>query len=160
MKVRNSNTSLEQNVHDNKSRADLELQEISRDWTPEKWERYLKKFEGALKEELLPVRHYDRIAEESEVSIFQDAQVPASPAIIERVRLALEDLTERQRQVVELIFLQAKSERETAQELGIDRSSVRKHKRKGLKNLRKIILVGAPTLPLSRGSKNKNGGMK
>jgi|GEM_PF-3777949 len=156
MKVRNTNASHSLRNLEVESQSDSNLLEISRNWTTEQWERYLQKAEGSLKEDLISEDHYDRIAESSEVSIFDYAQTTASPAIVERVQIAIEGLTTRQRQVVELIFFKLKSEREAALELGIDRSSIRKHKRKAIKNLRKIILVGAPTLPLVEGQKNQS----
>jgi len=160
MKVQNTDSSQSPKDLNEELSADSTIMEISRSWTPEQWEQYLKKTEGPLKEDLLSENHYDRIADESEISIFDYAQTSASLAITERVRTAVSSLTDRQRQVVELIFFKLKSERQTGLELGIDRSSVRKHKRKAIKNLRKTILRGAPTSPLSRGSKEKSGGIK
>ena len=74
-------------------------------------------------------------------------EIPLPPEAIERLRplsfprgkhphIPLEILSEREREVVELIFFYGASEREAAGILGISRSSVRSYRREALRKLR------------------------
>lgn len=120
-------------------RAEIELRKECRAWTPEQWESYLETLEAPLREVQVNPWKYDRIKEEADHTVFDLAQKHSSPALIARVQSALEELTTRQRQVVEMIFFKSKSTWEVAEALGLSQSSVTYYKRKSLKKLRRAL---------------------
>jgi RNA polymerase sigma factor (sigma-70 family) len=101
-------------------------------WSPENWEQYLQEMEPPLRESLLP--HYvwaKKIGKQYD-NLFSDSQDCASEDISELAQLYLSALTERQVDVLRLIYWENKSEREVAHRLKISRSSVRTIHRRAL----------------------------
>jgi DNA-directed RNA polymerase specialized sigma24 family protein len=60
-------------------------------------------------------------------------------ALVQKNKGLLGELTERQRQVLTMIYLEGKTAKETAESMGIDESTVTHHKQKGLTRLRWLI---------------------
>lgn len=134
-----------------------EIRERSKTWTPEMWEQYLVTLESPVKEDLIAPSQFDRLAQSCVVQVFDYAQGASSPSTTVRVQSALDHLTQRQRQVVGLIFFKSMTSREVARKLGICQSAVCKFKRKGLRNLRQILEEGVVTLPLVEGPEIRGG---
>lgn len=76
-------------------------------------------------------------------------EIPLPPEEIERLRplyrsrgrssrgsIPLDELSKREKEVLELLFFQGLSEREAASSLGISRSSVKSYKKEALKKLK------------------------
>jgi DNA-directed RNA polymerase specialized sigma24 family protein len=59
--------------------------------------------------------------------------------IVQKNKGLLGELTERQRQVLTMIYLEGKTAKETAESMGIDESVVTHHKQKGLTRLKELI---------------------
>jgi len=132
-----------------------QLQRVSRNWSQETWERYLKTLESPLSESQVSSKKYARISEESASSVFDFVQPSSNERNLPRLRQALNTLTFKQRLVVDFIFYGSQSSREVASRLAISQSTVRDLKRKALKNLRAALQGGALTSPLVKGQSKK-----
>jgi RNA polymerase sigma factor (sigma-70 family) len=131
--------------------SDAELKFISPLWDAETWELYLKWYESPLSESQIYPREFDEIAERQCESIFRWAQEFTDSPTQRLVRLTIENLPPRQREVIELTYWQGLSERTIAFDLRISRNAVRKLKSKGLKRICASLRRGLPTFPLVRG---------
>lgn len=119
----------------------------SKDWTESEWENYLSSIETPLRENQVSVDHYDRLVNESEVSIFSSAQEAANEELVSEVKSAIAKLPFSQQRVVQLTFFDLKSSREIAKQLGVSQTAVCNLKKRAIRNLRKS-LVGVFTFPL------------
>lgn len=134
---------------DGKITPDEHLKTLTPSWSAETWERYLTWFETPRSESLLTPWRYDQICEESTESIFEFAQSNADDDLKNRVESYLRFLTGQQRQVVEMIFWEGRSERYVAQQLGINHKSVHRLKLRALKKITQL-LKGGPSSRLMR----------
>ena len=116
-----------------KALSDAVLKEVSRTWSAETWEEYLLSLEG-------------RVRTEDELSIPDlaavDCAVTCSLAdlqpntdhfpdeFLECVKQAVENLPARERGIIEEEIYFGKSQRETAEKLGISRSVTRKQRKR------------------------------
>ena len=73
--------------------------------------------------------------------LFPPVAVSEMPAVEPRLPAALIQLSQSQRVAVVLLYALDWSEREAAEFLGVDRSTVRRHRDRGLKKLRKALEV-------------------
>lgn len=135
---------------DGKITPDEHLKTLTPFWSVETWERYLAWYETPRSESLIPSWKYDQICEESTESIFEFAQSNADDDLKNRVESYLGLLTGQQRQVVEMIFWEGRSERFVAQQLGINHKSVHRLKLRALKKITHL-LKGGPSSRLMRG---------
>lgn len=119
----------------------------SKDWTESEWENYLSSIETPLRENQVSVDHYDRLVNESEVSIFSFAQEAANEELVSEVKSAIAKLPFSQQRVVQLTFFDLKSSREIAKQLGVSQTAVCNLKKRAIRNLRKS-LMGVFTFPL------------
>jgi len=69
------------------------------------------------------------------------------------MRLTLESLPRRQRQVIEMVWLGGLARREAARDLGIAEGSLRTHERRALAALRRVLPIGGK-LPVKKIEKN------
>lgn len=134
-----------------------ELREASKRWTPEQWEAHLKTLEISRFESVIPSGRYDEVTENMEESIFDNAQRSSKTHLIERVQSLLSQVTPRQKQVLEEIYLKGKSPRQAALALGVCRSVALRLQRRALRNLRRYLAQGGSTLPLVEGLVKKQG---
>jgi len=155
MKAQKLNPSPIENQNEQCELPDLELFKVSRKWTPEQWEQYLVSIETPLTEEQVYADHFDRLAENAEYSIFDLAQITVSPVVVKHVRKLVSKLTKRQREVVEILFFNSKSERDAGYELGLTRNAVVQLKARALKHLLRLLAEGVSTFPLVKGRKKK-----
>lgn len=121
---------------------DHHLMTLTPSWSAEIWERYLTWFETPRSESLISSRRYDQICEESAESIFEFAQSNAEDELKNRVAQYLAELTGQQRQVIELIFWEGRSERFVAHQLGIKQQAVNRLKRRALKKISHLAKGG------------------
>lgn len=135
---------------DGKVTPDEYLKTLTPGWSTETWDRYLTWFEGQGSESLISPWRYDKVCEESTESIFEFAQSNADDELRNRVAQFLAELTEQQRQVIEMIFWHGRSERYVARELGIKQVSVHGLKKRALNKI-SGLLKGAITSPFVRG---------
>jgi len=131
--------------------SDTELKFISPAWNADTWEKYLKWYESPLAESQIRPRQYQEIAERQSESIFGQAQEVADSPMQQLIRMTIEALPPRQRQIIELTYWEGLSERTIAFDLRITRNAVRKLKSKGLKRISASLRGGLPTFPLMRG---------
>lgn len=77
-----------------------------------------------------------------ENNLFFDNGISTLPGNGEKLllRLALTQLTDQQKQVIQAIYFKGKTQEETGQELNISRQAVNLHVNSALKKLRKICL--------------------
>lgn len=129
---------------------DDHLKTLTPYWSAEIWESYLTWFETPRPESLIAPWRYDQICEESTESIFEFAQSNADDELKNRVAQYLAELTKQQRQVIEMIFWEGRSERFVAQSLGINHKSVHRLKLRALKKITHL-LKGGPSSRLMRG---------
>lgn len=133
------------------AKGELEaFRDTSHNWTRRQWSKYLKSFETKRAESLIPPAEYDDLAERAG-SIFENAQESANGALIDRVRFALESLTPRQQEVVDLLFFKSLSIRDAALEMRISRVRVSELKVQALKKLAVAVMHPPEHFPLVRG---------
>lgn len=90
-----------------------------------------------------------RLFEEGLGVFYRGREIPLPPEEIERLRplyrsrgrssrdpIPLDELSKREKEVLELLFFQGLSEREAAVSLGISRSSVKGYKKEALRKLK------------------------
>lgn len=116
----------------------LDLQKKSEDWTHEDWEQYLKKIETPLSESLISSSGYKRRQELQTESIFRRVANTPTRCLQKKAFELLQPLTERQRQIIELIYWGHKSEREVAKLLGISRSTVRVIQKRSILRIKNV----------------------
>ena len=116
----------------------LDLQKDSKEWTPENWEQFLKKIEIPISETLISSNGYNRRKELQTESIFRRVADTPSRGLQKKALKLLQPLTERQRQIIELLYWGHKSEREVAKILGISRSTVRVIQKRSIQRIKQI----------------------
>lgn len=129
-------------LSDGKTTPDEHLKALTPFWSAEMWDRYLAWYETPRPESLIPPWRYDQICEENTQSIFDLAQSNAEAELKNRVESHLAQLTGQQRQVVEMIFWEGRSERYVAQQLGINQKSVHRMKLRALKKITHLLKGG------------------
>jgi DNA-binding NarL/FixJ family response regulator len=104
------------------------------------------------------LREWNRLLYEEGLGVLRGGrEIPLPPEALERFRplsfprgkhphIPLEILSEREREVVELLFFDGESERKAARMLGISRSTVRGYRREALKKLRERMGGKPPNL--------------
>ena len=135
--------------------SDAQLRLVSRSWDAKTWERYLSTIETPLSECLIPTKKLYALAEKSGNGLFICEGEAANALPSKKLEHALEQLTFKQRHVLELTFFRAKSSRQASMILGISQSTVRDLKRKALRNLKRLLGGGTLTFPLVRETMNQ-----
>jgi len=125
---------------------DEHLKTLTRKWSSEVWERYLKWYEnqtGARAESLVDTKKYDLICESEVESILSGyVQSNAENELKTIISKFLLRLTPQQRRVVEMIFWDGRSERYVAEHLLINQKSVHRLKLRALSKIKDLIKEG------------------
>ena len=132
---------------------DEHLKKLTPKWDEATWERYLEWYDVPRPESLVRPRTYKKISEAADESLFVHSQSNADDELKARVTSFLSKLTDQQRTVINLIFWEGRSERETAELLKINHKSVHRLKVRALKKI-KGLLVGGPGLRIMKGKVN------
>jgi RNA polymerase sigma factor (sigma-70 family) len=117
--------------------SDENLRALSQGWDKETWDDYLKSLETPMRETLISDQAFTLKLDQQVGSFFELSQCTCSSRLAGRVSQALECLTQRQRQILQLTFWANKSERDIASQLGISRSTVKVMKYRAIKKLRR-----------------------
>lgn len=126
----------------------LDLAEIKRksvSWTPDIWSAYLDTVDQPLKES--QISKFDEAASSLAESVFVHSQSNASEEIKKLLQQVILTLNDQQREVVEQLFFNSRTQREVALGMSISQSRVRDLKHAALKNL-KTFFQGALTFPI------------
>ncbi|MDB5036781.1 MAG: hypothetical protein JWQ35_309 [Bacteriovoracaceae bacterium] len=127
---------------DGTRKADDEIRKISKDWDPATWEAYLQTHERRLKEVLL---HGSNDIENFSVNavavLFDMAESESNPHLKRAVQIALNKLSNRENQILRLVFWDGKTTRDIAEELNISRFNVRRALERGLIKIREIFVA-------------------
>ncbi len=132
-----------------------ELRLISKNWDIEMWSQYLKYLEPVQKEKLVSPGRLQREFNRKNENIFSRA-CGGSSLHASQLSQLLGILTERQRQVIEMIFWKNMSHRNIAASLGIYQSTVADIKKSALKKMKKFAKINPVTLPISKGTKQND----
>ena len=132
-----------------------ELRLISKNWDTEMWNQYLKYLEPVQKEKLVSPGRLQREFNRKNENIFSQACGACSLHTSQLAQL-LKILTERQRQVIEMIYWKNMSHRNIAASLGIYQSTVADIKKGALKKMKKFAKMNPVTLPISKGSEQND----
>ena len=113
-----------------------ELKAISKSWSAQTWECYLKTLEVSQKEVLMDAHHaFMALAEKSSINDwYKDTPVDIE-LFKNRIKEASELFSEMEAKVIRMIFWENKSERAIAQELNVARRSIRTLKGRALQKL-------------------------
>lgn len=109
----------------------------SQSWNLATWEAYLGTIEQPIRETLLSAANYSLALEIQTQTIFESLHWANSSARLPNPMISLNDFSQKQRRIIELIFWKDKSERDTAKILGLSRSSVKTTKKRVLVALKK-----------------------
>jgi RNA polymerase sigma factor (sigma-70 family) len=130
--------------------SEQELERVSKSWSGETWDQYLKTFEVPLKES--QSSEFRTLAENLKENLFQYSQTTSNEELKAIVEVGLLALTDLERRVLRLIFFESQSEREIASQIFVSRSRVQNLKRSGLKKLKDYFL-GVSTFPIEKATK-------
>lgn len=130
--------------------SEQELERVSRGWSEETWDQYLKTLEVSLKESQSSDFHIH--AENLRENLFLYSQTTSSEELKTIVEDGLLILTDLERKVLRSIFFESKSEREVASQILVSRSRVQNLKRSALKKL-KTHFLGVSTFPIEKAAK-------
>ncbi|MGZ3748398.1 MAG: sigma factor-like helix-turn-helix DNA-binding protein [Pseudobdellovibrionaceae bacterium] len=114
-----------------------QLKQICQSWDPPTWERYLKWYESACREALVPTTIYSAQCDQREESIFSEFGYETSPERTQLCDELLHELPEIERNVLSLIFLNGKTEREIAAEVNRSQPGVHQIKTRALLRLQR-----------------------
>ena len=137
---------------DNKGQLvrDNELKLISRNWCEETWEDYLSYIETPRTESILNYDYYHNLSEV--LHLYDDSDAP-SPVDTKLLR-ALENLTEKQKEILFLTFWEGFSTRRIALRMNISCAAVQKTKDRALNSLKGQI-EGVNALRIMKGMNSK-----
>ncbi len=126
--------------------TDDELKSISKFWNQKTWEDYLDFIETPRTESILEEEHYTGLAEKLKYTIEQEEDRDLQSEL----SLALINLTEKQREILEFIFWDGLTTRDIGFKLSISSAAVQKIKDRALISLKKNI-EGVNTLRIIEG---------
>jgi len=132
------------------------LQEISKGRDLRTWNSYADSLESPSEGKSLKPRKYRKIQEGQTKSIFSSAQGALENARILQVTQALDQLSPKQRLVIEQIFYQGKSLEETACSMGVSKHAAFERKNKALAKLKGVLSVKLNAVATYEGSSNLN----
>ena len=129
-----------------------QLREISKDWDLKTWKRYGDSLEVQPEGKSLKPGELRKLQAEQTKSIFAiNGEIPANPTLVLKMNQALEDLSPRQRQVVDLIFYQGKTIEEAALEYGLSKATINIHKKEALAKLKGVLGVRSDAVAVYEG---------
>ena len=123
---------------DIKNISDKELKKLSRNWTPEEWENYLREnVDVSLKETQVSTKRYNKACESMTESIFENigSQEESKRSLKDKIRPAMKLLSSRERQVVRYLFWHNKTREETAKALGIGLGNIHNLRKRALEKI-------------------------
>ena len=132
------------------------LKAKSKNWSPDKWEKYLQTLEHERSESLMSPKKYEKQKEKNPF-LWEDFLPKDKPDDLKQVlKRALNKLTFKQKKVIEMIFFEGLSEGQVAKKLGRSTSTVKSRKRQALQKL-KLHFLGSipPTSPYIGASDQK-----
>ena len=138
--------------------SDDELRTQSKSWSSDTWKEHLTTLESKSSGQFYKPEAYDGFFAELVESIFTVVTNENNSALKKKIQLAVSDLPQRQREVLELIFWEGKSQNQIAKTWGIQQSSVFSLKERALRNLQFSLkkLQGAVNSPFMRGQENSS----
>jgi RNA polymerase sigma factor (sigma-70 family) len=119
--------------------SDESLMTQTQGWKQETWDDYLTSLESPLRETLISDPACIHKLNNQSGSFFELSQCSCSRALSTKVGRALEHLSGRQRQVLQMTFWKNLSERDIANLLEISRSTVQVMKKRAIKRLELIL---------------------
>ena len=132
---------------------DEHLKMLTPSWDAKTWEKYLSWIDShdpQTTETLLPPKKYDELCDQTEESIFVNAESGADNDLRSFVAKYLMQLTPQQRRVLEMIFWEGRSEREAARSMSLNPSTVHRLKKRAFNKIKGLI-KGGQHLPYMRG---------
>lgn len=133
---------------------------ISKSWSPEIWESYLKWIETPRSESLFDPKLYTELAGALQSASPNYILEISDPEMVSAVQFALSALSEIQRKIINLIFWEGRSVRNISKQLEIPRSSVYDEKQRALKIISTILSKNTGRLPYVEEQANFNEGEK
>ncbi len=128
--------------------SDEGLRALSQGWNQETWDKYLKSLETPMRETLISDHAFSQKLEKLSDSFFELSQCNCSTALANKVGQALDLLSGRQRQILQMTFWKNLSEREIASLLGISRPTVQVMKKRAIKKLASILKEETAAIPI------------
>lgn len=125
-----------------------------RRWTPQKWEDYLRLFEGSRVESLVSPKEFERDA--LAPNVFQLIQESQELSACQLVHEAIWALTGRQKAVIKKIFFEGQGEGQVARSLGISRQGVFDLKKRGIRQLKTNLQVLLGKFPYVEAQASEN----
>ena len=107
------------------------------------WEIYLDKLETPLRETLINPKRYDHLANKLMTSSYKKKEEDTPSYLIKYGKYlhgALKTLSYREREVIEGVFWDGKTERRLAREMGIDKTVVAIYKKRAMEKIKEYIL--------------------
>jgi DNA-binding CsgD family transcriptional regulator len=130
-----------------KTMPDEYLKMHSQGWSMETWVEYLKSLETPMRETLISDHAFNQKLDQQSENFFERAQCLCPTALANKVSQAIERLSGRQSQILQMVFWQNLSEREVANQLGISRPSVQVMKKRAIKRLESILKEKINVIP-------------
>ncbi len=125
---------------------DSVIREIQKDWTPAIYDQFLKEtIDVPLRETILDdPNQFNRLAERNQYSTFypefDDGRIEVPAKAKDYLEIAINELDETEKRVINGIFYEELTQVEIADELGITQCTVHSILERALNNLREIIL--------------------
>lgn len=113
-----------------------DLKEICRTWDLPTWNAYLDWYESPLREKLLKPEIYDKLCEQNDQTIFEQASQSNSDRNRIFCEKLLESLPENEKKILRLIFFEGRTIREIAALINISKSSAYRTKVRALRSLK------------------------
>ncbi len=132
------------------------LQEISKGWDLKTWNSYADSLESPAEGKSLKPRKFRKIQEGQTKSIFSSPQRALENARILQITQALDQLSSKEKLVIEHIFYQGKSLEEAACAMGISKPTAFERKNIALAKLKGVLSVRPNAVATYEGSSNWN----
>ena len=136
--------------------SDEVLRIISKVWDQETWDRYLDFYVNDIEDSRTTYKDdstLENLLNHSVEPTFLTGGEYVNPILKSQLSEAIKLLSDRQKFVIENIFLNNLSEHQVAELLGISRATVRGHKQTALRHLKNNLEVHPPTSTLVKGQK-------
>ncbi len=119
--------------------SDDHLKITSKYWSAEDWEDYLQTQEVNLKEDLLNPRFYDELAARQNETVFQKFYFSPDPEAHKFIESIFSILSPTQRNILEEIYLEGRTERHIADKLGLPHTTIHFHKKNALSQIKRHL---------------------
>ncbi len=132
-------------LHKNgKIKSDEEIKKICHAWTAEQWNEYLSLFEREQAEYLLiQPQEVDSLSNDDYFNLFVSLMQQDQYSHLKRsAQVCFRQLSSRERQVLEELYIRHSTEREAARNLEISRVTLRRAKTRALDKIREVLYSG------------------